>query len=428
VKWVQFKKARITTYLNERRDPMSSKKPAPSSRATKSDDQAKQPRLPAPAPQAALRNAWWSIRNLVFIALFGLALLRAFVTLRQPGSDTVQNSAQIPTSPTASASVLEAVVQPLPPLVFVRQGNIWRSDGTTTPPKQLTNLGSFSYGDQPAVSAADGKIAFVAISLPPSEAPGADPLVSTLTYALMVMNADGSDQRVILEYDKGEIALPYWTADGQGLFATTVTARATPDKYERTQDIQGVRLALGDEEPQIVVEDSIGLTSAPNGALLTYITVPSPDGTPALMISAPDGSNARKVLAKASFQSLYAPRFSPDGTRIVFSGAGGPATDEQGNPIGLHTPSILERALRMLEPPSVQAHGDAWGVWTVNQDGTGLRLLTTLYHGAPTASFSPDGGQIAVMDGSGIYVMQADGSQILQIDFQGDSGGLVWTN
>jgi Tol biopolymer transport system component len=146
-----------------------------------------------------------------------------------------------------------------------------------------------------------------------------------------------------------------------------------------------------------------------------------------LHVAALDGSNTRQIVGGESFQGFYAPRFSPDGKRIVFSGFGGPETDEQGNPLATSSRSPLEGILGLFAPAVAEAHGQPWGIWIVNVDGTGLRRLTILYHGLPMASFSPDGTQIIAMDGSGIYLMQADGGQIQQIDTVGDNGGIVWT-
>jgi mono/diheme cytochrome c family protein len=42
--------------------------------------------------------------------------------------------------------------EPLPPLVFARQGNIWRSDGTQAAPQPLTNNAADSYAQNPTIS------------------------------------------------------------------------------------------------------------------------------------------------------------------------------------------------------------------------------------------------------------------------------------
>ena len=101
-------------------------------------------------------------------------------------------------------------------------------------------------------------------------------------------------------------------------------------------------------------------------------------------------------------------------------------TDPQGNPIKASAPSPLDRLLGLFEPPTAEAHGLPWDLWTVNADGTGLRRLTTFYEDLPMAVFSPDGKQLAVMALGGIYLMDADGSRLRRIDQVGDHGGLDW--
>ena len=52
-------------------------------------------------------------------------------------SSAVAAPASVPTQP-LPAPIPDAS-EPLPPLIFVRQGNLWRSDGSRPPPRQLTN-------------------------------------------------------------------------------------------------------------------------------------------------------------------------------------------------------------------------------------------------------------------------------------------------
>ncbi|HEU5088972.1 MAG TPA: hypothetical protein VFT99_16065, partial [Roseiflexaceae bacterium] len=77
-------------------------------------------------------------------------------------------------------------------------------------------------------------------------------------------------------------------------------------------------------------------------------------------------------------------------------------------------------------PPTAGAHGLLWNVWMIHSDGSGLRRLATLDEDLPMSVFSPDGTQIAIIGGAGIYLMEADGSQLRRIDPTGDHGGLDW--
>jgi hypothetical protein len=64
----------------------------------------------------------------------------------------------------------------------------------------------------------------------------------------------------------------------------------------------------------------------------------------------------------------------------------------------------------------------------VNADGTGLRRLTWLLADSPIAAYSPDGAEIIINSGTGMYRMNADGSRLRRIDPTEDhtGGGIDW--
>lgn len=74
-----------------------------------------------------------------------------------------------------------------------------------------------------------------------------------------------------------------------------------------------------------------------------------------LNLAAPDGSNARELIGDKDFQGFYAPRFSPDGKRIVIAAIGRPSTDQQGAQINASVPSMIDRLLGLFEPATAEA-------------------------------------------------------------------------
>jgi hypothetical protein len=58
--------------------------------------------------------------------------------------------------------------------------------------------------------------------------------------------------------------------------------------------------------------------------------------------------------------------------------------------------------------------------------GSDLQRLTRVGADTPMAVFSSDGTQIVMMGEDGIYLMNADGSNLCKIDPLGDHGGLDW--
>jgi Tol biopolymer transport system component len=135
---------------------------------------------------------------------------------------------------------------------------------------------------------------------------------------------------------------------------------------------------------------------------------------------------SREVVAAGSFSTFYAPRFAPDGTRMIVAAIGGPVTDDQGYPIHPQSQVPLDALLGLLAPTVAEAHGAPWDVWVVNLDGTGLRRLPGIREDTPMTIFSPDGRQILMIGAGGIYQVDADGQHLRLIDPLGDNGGLDW--
>jgi mono/diheme cytochrome c family protein len=321
---------------------------------------------------------------------------------------------------TAGGSV-PTVQEPLPPVIFARRGNVWRSAGDGSAPTQLTQLPEGTYAEYPTFSPDGQRIAFVGISAPPSDS--TTMLPSSVFY---VMNADGSALKPLWQPKEGLLSLFTWAVDGQSVLiaANGIPLGLGDTPADRQLTVARLDLASGKATP--VVRDALDPTLSRDGAQLAFLKL-SPDGyTMTLNVAAPDGSSPRELIGGKEFQGFYAPRFTPDGTKIVVAAIGGPETDAQGKPKAAVAPSLLERAASLFAPASAEAHGLPWDLWEVNADGTGLRRVTSFYEDLPMVAFAPDGKEAAVMALGGIYRMNADGSNLRRIDQTGDHGGLDW--
>ena len=112
----------------------------------------------------------------------------------------------------------------------------------------------------------------------------------------------------------------------------------------------------------------------------------------------PDGSG----LVQLTFDGNNAePRWSADGTKIVFKSDRVTTSDSDGNA----------------------------EIWVMNADGSGQTQLTftpdTVHNGHP--AFSPDGSKIAFVRNQNIWVMNADGSNQLQLTSTGNDVEPVWS-
>jgi Tol biopolymer transport system component len=221
------------------------------------------------------------------------------------------------------------------------------------------------------------------------------------------------------------ISLPAWAPDGRSLFVAVNGRPESAAQAGRQLEVVRVDLA-GAVQP--LLQDALDPALSPDGGQLAYLR-PSPDGaTLSLELADSATLKARTLLDGTQFRGLYAPRFAPDGRRIVFAAIDAPQT-EDGSDLPVQSRAApAQGLLALFEPPVAEAHGPPWDLWELQLDGSGLRRLTSFYEDLPMAAFSPDGRQIAVMGLGGIYLMDADGSNLRQLDFYGDHGGLDWAD
>ncbi len=295
-----------------------------------------------------------------------ITYLRTFGQAAPAGTTAPAESTAAPAPLSTPADVRE----PLPPLVFVRQGGLWRSNGDGQPPRQLIAPGVDRSAEHPAVAPDGARVAFI-LREPP-------PLTATLpisTSALYVMSADGANPRALWRPPRGQLGSPAWLPDGRALYVglTDILSDPTAPVVERLFQIVRVDAATG--EHRVVLEDAREPAITRDGRRMAYVGFNRAYAAPTLHIAAPDGSDDRELIGPGAFSDFYAPRFSPDGARIIFAAIGGPVTNEQGYPIAARDPAPLERLLGWLAPPTAEAHGAPWDLWTINADGSGLRRL-----------------------------------------------------
>ena len=155
-----------------------------------------------------------------------------------------------------------------------------------------------------------------------------------------------------------------------------------------------------------------------------------------------DGTGQTRVTVNQSGEDFVQPTLSPDGTKMLFSRYN-PTTElsdlyiangdgQNAHPLVAHDGDTDSLSEGSWSPDGEQiafvwTKGDTGGLYVVNADGSNIQQLTTGDAGVGTA-WSPDGSKIAYSqqdsDNWNIYVINADGSD--QQTLANGSGHEVW--
>jgi Tol biopolymer transport system component len=263
------------------------------------------------------------------------------------------------------------------------------------------------YAGMPAVSPDGRRVAFSLFRPGTVTAPdsgGAD---------LYVMVSDGTRERLMVAHDAPGAALtnPVWAPDGRALYFT----RIGRDGHARIE-----RVSQDGSNPQTVMNDGEAPTLSPGG-YMAFVRTALSANTQALMIARADGRGLRTLVDPAKFLTLMVPRFSPDGSRVVFAAAGG----SRPRPTHGWSPPGSGFSVRFgLE--DAWAHGLPMDLWIIRADGSNLRPLTDLGEDDPVSVWSPDGRWIAFTGALGLYLIDVARGTVLRIHDEGGGGGLAW--
>jgi TolB protein len=257
---------------------------------------------------------------------------------------------------------------------------------------QISPLGGTGLGGDVYTVAPDGSNLVRRTTLGDVFAPAWSPDGTTIAFSrtgldpnVFVMDADGTNLRRVTTGEEEKVQ-PAWAPDGRSLMYVQFSgAGYTGELSLRTVSVdEGTTTVVATCECQWP-------TWSPDGSKIVYVSwVPESDDRPGILVPSvfmmnADATGAHNLLAQGMWGHM--PRWSPDGSRIVFAGHDG--------------------------------SGLAYDVYVIAADGTGLTRLTTLgQNGSP--AFSSDGARIAfdhAVPGGGtvLHVMDADGSGLQQI-------------
>lgn len=169
---------------------------------------------------------------------------------------------------------------------------------------------------------------------------------------------------------------------------------------------------------ETVVEDGFWQTVSRDGRYLAYVTLDpnaAADDPAELRVLDLETGEETTVLDPAQFPTVDAPFFSPDASYLYFS-----AVSE--------TQESLSWLDQLLGVRLASAHNVPSDWWRVNLESGEAERITEILDQGMFGVFAPDGSRIAFISATGLWLINDDGSDLLQlVDSNSFYGNLEWT-
>ncbi len=163
-----------------------------------------------------------------------------------------------------------------------------------------------------------------------------------------------------------------------------------------------------------VIEDGFWQSLSSDGSKIAYVTLDPNGGIDELRMANADGSDVQTMLDPAIHPTTDAPFFSPDMEFLYFS-----AVSE--------APPALSWLDNLMGVQIASAHNVPSDWWRMNIATGEAAQITETFDQGMFGVFSPDGTKIAFISARGLWVMNPDGTDLVQILASSDFyGNLEW--
>jgi Tol biopolymer transport system component len=206
-----------------------------------------------------------------------------------------------------------------------------------------------------------------------------------------------------------------WSPEGRTIYFVHYNHKDSGGQFYEVYEI--FRMAYPNGTPEKILDRAYWPRLSSDGSRLVYVTLDPSSGRNELFTANADGTSPQKIAFSGHWNPdiIDAPIFLPDGKSILFS-APGPGTSYQ--------PDWFEKLAGIQV---AEAHNVPSDWWSVPVSGGPPARLTNIQTINLFAAISPDHKHIASLSGEGIFVMDADGSNLTQlISDPGVHGTLSW--
>jgi Tol biopolymer transport system component len=234
---------------------------------------------------------------------------------------------------------------------------------------------------------------------------------------LYIMPADGSSApKVFMQHqgDQESFSNPVWAADSQSIYYSHEVVDTTSHQKYVVYKYVLERATYPVAQPQKLLDASFWPRLSADGSKLVYVSYNPVAFANDLYTANADGSSPKLVLPAGDFFAVDAPLFSPDGQTLLFSAVGQPQVAQ------------LSWFDQLMGVQVAEAHNVPSEWWSVPAAGGKPKQLTNIADTSMYGAFSADGKHFAFVSANGLFVMNPDGSNLMQLAPGGPTGTVDW--
>jgi Tol biopolymer transport system component len=212
--------------------------------------------------------------------------------------------------------------------------------------------------------------------------------------------------------DQESYFFPSWALDGSSIYYTHLhpndpNTAGPAFRYD-------IETAVLNGESKVLIRDAVWLAISPDGSKLAYLHSDPSDSSNELYLADADGSAGVPVFDSPVKPIVDAHLFAPDGDQLIFS------------MVNLEPAPASTWLEKLFGVRVASAHNVPSDWYRVSLTSGRVKRLTTLNEVNLNGDLSPDGSRMAFIASSGLYVVNLDGSNLIQLSEDRFVGTVDW--